>query len=100
MPYGQGDYTPQYERISLLAMNEKAIAQENAPRLLKEEVLRYFHAQSELYTEHYMIRASGDVLEECHRAILQMVKEWHLPRSCAIADLGCGPGFLSFDLSR
>jgi SAM-dependent methyltransferase len=81
-------------------MDEKAIATKNTTTLLKEGVLRYFHAQSELYAERYLIPASGDVLGERHRAILQMVKEWHLPTKCRIADLGCGPGFLSFDLSR
>jgi hypothetical protein len=81
-------------------MEENAIGMKAAPSPLKEGALRYFHAKSELYAKRYWIPASGDVLTERDRALLQMVKEWQLPASCRIADLGCGPGFLSFDLAK
>ena len=66
---------------------------------LKERALRYFEARSDLYAERYLVTASGDVLRPRHRAIVQMVREMGLPPDARILDLGCGPGFLSFDLA-
>ena len=72
----------------------------NANAGLKESAIKHFHDKSRLYTERYRVKASGDVLQPRHRALLQMVKTLGLPQASRILDLGCGPGLLSLDLAK
>lgn len=67
---------------------------------LKTQVLDYYEANSHVYSERYSVNASGDVVWVRHRAILQMVQNMGLPPQAKVLDVGCGPGFLSFDLAK
>jgi SAM-dependent methyltransferase len=73
---------------------------EPPPSGLKEAACRYFQIHCDSYTERYLVPAAGDVFWPRHRTILHMVEEMGLPPGSRILDLGCGPGFLSFDLAK
>jgi SAM-dependent methyltransferase len=67
---------------------------------LKKKALKYYGENSQLYTERYLVPASGDVLWPRHCAILNMLASMNLTQSSKILDLGCGPGLLSCDLAK
>lgn len=67
---------------------------------LKENAVEYFRSKASVYNERYLVKASGDLLQVRHRAILEFVRSWNLPAGSRILDLGCGPGRLTRDLAR
>lgn len=82
-------------------MDGKHLPLSGPPRSsLKEAACRYFQIHCDWYTERYLVPAGGNILWARHRAVLQMVEEMKLPQGSRILDLGCGAGFLSFDLAK
>ena len=67
---------------------------------VKESAIRYFDEHSKLWAERYSDPGNGELLWERHRTLLELIDEWKLSPSSRIIDVGCGAGFLTFDLAR
>jgi ubiquinone/menaquinone biosynthesis C-methylase UbiE len=67
---------------------------------VKQSAIRYFDENSKLWAERYSDPGNGELLWERHRTILDLIDEWQLSPSSRIIDVGCGAGFLTFDLAR
>lgn len=66
---------------------------------IKQRAAEYFETHSSDYrTEHYKTRHGTKWAR--HMALLKAIEQLHLPPATNILDLGCGPGFLSRDLSK
>jgi len=69
-------------------------------RNFKKNAISYYQTKAAVYAERYSVRAAGDLLWVRHHAILNLISAWNLQAGSRFLDLGCGPGFLSWDLER
>ena len=67
---------------------------------LKEKAGLYFEKNALRYKEDYYLRSKIHPKWIRHQRILQLVEEFIPQRHSLILDVGCGPGFLAYDLAK
>jgi ubiquinone/menaquinone biosynthesis C-methylase UbiE len=77
------------------------MSQDIAARLaVKSDAIRFFDEHSDLWAGRYTDPGNGLLLHERHRTLLKFVDEWNPSPSMDFIDVGCGAGFLTYDLAR
>ncbi len=67
---------------------------------VKSSAIHFFDEHSSLWAGRYSDPGARNSLRDRHSSILAMIDEWNPSRDWRFVDVGCGAGFLTFDLAR
>jgi ubiquinone/menaquinone biosynthesis C-methylase UbiE len=68
--------------------------------IIKKSAISFFDDYSSSWADRYSDRGTSASLWERHNAILDLIAEARLPKSSEILDVGCGAGYMTFDLAK